>query len=204
MRGKIYQIYLQLLKKYPQTEEIWKVWCQSKKALKTKEEIAMGAILAQRTKWLNVEKALANLQKANLLSLAKISRLKNLSKLENLLKPAGFYKTKSKRLFEFCRFIQLNYGGLTNFTKEDLKTARKKLLGLYGIGPETADSILLYALEKPIFVIDEYTRRFVKKNHLAQKLTYDFLQNLFEKNLPREVELYQRYHAFIVSEGKNS
>ena len=202
MNPRIYKFYLRLSKKYPRPPELWQVWCQKKKSAKLKEEIAIGAILTQRTNWRNVEQALANLKKTNILSLKKISRLKNLEKLKNLIKPAGFYQTKSKRLYEFCRFLQLNYGSLSNFTKEDLKTAREKLLALYGIGPETADSILLYALDKPTFVIDEYTRRFVKKNRLAKKFTYDYLKNLFEKNLPCDVELYQKYHALIVWEGK--
>jgi len=204
MNPRIYKFYLRLSKKYPRPPELWQVWCQKKKSAKLKEEIAIGAILTQRTNWRNVEQALANLKKTNILSLKKISRLKNLEKLKNLIKPAGFYQTKSKRLYEFCRFLQLNYGSLINFTKEDLKTAREKLLALYGIGPETADSILLYALDKPTFVIDEYTRRFVKKNRLAKKFTYDYLKNLFEKNLPCDVELYQKYHALIVWEGKKT
>lgn len=203
MNPRIYKFYLHLSKKYPQPDKLWQVWCQKKKSVKLKEEIVIGAILTQRTNWRNVEQALVNLKKANLLSSEKISRLKNLEKLKNLIKPAGFYQTKSKRLYEFCRFLQLNYGSLINFTKEDLKTAREKLLNLYGIGPETADSILLYAMEKPTFVIDEYTKRFVKKNRLTKKFNYDYLKNLFEKNLPRSVELYQKYHALIVCEGKN-
>jgi endonuclease-3 related protein len=87
--------------------------------------------------------------------------------------------------------------------KEDGKKLREKLLKLKGIGPETADSILLYALDKPVFVIDEYTRRLVKKRNLAQKFSYDFLQDLFEKNLKKDLRLYQDFHALIVIEGKN-
>jgi endonuclease-3 related protein len=123
------------------------------------------------------------------------------------VRPAGFYTTKPKRLVEFCRFIKENYSCWKNFCGENLKTAREKLLTLYGIGPETADTILLYAAEKPTFVVDEYTRRLVRVRNLAEKFDYDSLKNLFEKNLPPDPKLFQDFHALIIFEvkqGKNS
>jgi len=204
-KKKIYKIYLWLLKKYGLANRFWKKWCKIKKTKKDKEEILIGAILTQRTNWKNVELALKNLKRAGILSTKKIYQAgkENKKLLENFIKPSGFYKQKAKCLFVLSQFIIKNYGNFENFLKEDLGTCRKKLLSLYGIGPETADSILLYAGQKPIFVIDEYTHRFVKKHNLAKKFSYDFLQNLFQKNLPKDVKIYQNFHALIVLDGKN-
>jgi endonuclease-3 related protein len=204
-KTKIYKLYLRLLKKYGLANKFWKKWCKIKKNKKDKEEILIGAILTQRTNWKNVELALKNLRETKVLSIEKIYRLagKNSKLLEKLVRPAGFYHQKAKRLFLLCRFIVTNYGSLEKFLKKDLEICRKQLLTLYGIGPETADSILLYAGQKPIFVIDEYTRRFVKKHNLAKKFSYDFLRNLFQKNLPKDVKIYQNFHALIVLDEKN-
>jgi endonuclease-3 related protein len=204
-KTRIYKIYLRLLKKYGLANKCWKKWCKIKKTKKDKEEILIGAILTQRTNWKNVELAFKNLRKAKVLSIKKIYQVgkRNPKLLENLIRPAGFYHQKAKRLFLLCKFIVENYGSLEKFFEKDLKTCRKGLLTLYGIGPETADSILLYAGEKPIFVIDEYTRRFVRKHNLAKKFSYDFLQNLFQKNLTKDTKIYQNFHALIVLDGKN-
>jgi endonuclease-3 related protein len=204
-KTRIYKIYIRLLKKYGLTNKFWRKWCKIKKTKQDKEEIVIGAILTQRTNWKNVELALENLKKEKVLSTEKIYQLgrRNRKFLENLIRPSGFYKQKTKRLLILCRFIVENYRTLENFLKEDLETCRKKLLSLYGIGPETADSILLYAGRKPIFVIDEYTRRFAKRYRLAKKSSYNLLQNLFQKNLPKDVNLYQNFHALIVLEGKD-
>jgi len=203
-KTKIYKLYLRLLEKYGLANKFWKKWCKIKKDKKDKEEILIGAILTQRTNWRNVELALKNLKEAKILSVEKIYWLagKNSKLLEKLIRPAGFYRQKAKRLFSLCKFIVENYGSLEKFFGKDLEICRKQLLTLYGIGPETADSILLYAGQKPIFVIDEYTRRFVKKHNLAKKFSYDFLQNLFQKNLPKDVKIYQNFHALIVLDGK--
>ena len=160
--------------------------------------------MTQRTNWKNVELALKNLRKTKVLSIEKIYQLgrRNPKLLENLIRPAGFYRQKSERLFQLCQFIVKNYGSSERFFAQDLEICRKQLLTLYGIGLETADSILLYAGKKPIFVIDEYTRRFVKKHNLAKKFSYDYLQNLFQKNLPKDVKIYQNFHALIVLDGK--
>lgn len=203
---RVYQLYLSLLKNYKKPREFWQKWCKRRKTIQDKEEIALGAILTQRTNWKNVEQVLKNLKKAKALSIEKVYRVgnKDISSLENLIRPSGFYKQKAKRLFQLCQFIVRNYGNLDKFFEKDLETCQKQLLEIYGIGFETADSILLYAGQKPVFVIDEYTRRFVKKHHLSKKISYEHLQNLFEKNLPNDIKVYQDFHALIVLEGKNA
>jgi endonuclease-3 related protein len=118
---------------------------------------------------------------------------KNFNKFVQAIRPSGFYKTKAKYLFGVAEF----------FTKRRGEIKRDDLLNLKGVGKETADSILLYALEKPVFVIDEYTRRLVEKKKLTKNLSYDYLQKLFEKNMPRNWRLYQDFHALIVIDGKN-
>ena len=203
---KIYQLYLSLSKKYGTPKEFWKKWCKRNKTWQDKEEIVLGAILTQRTSWQNVELVFKNLREANILSIEKIYQVgkKSRGSLEELIRSSGFYKQKAQRLFQLCKFIIENHKSLERFFGQDLKTCRQQLLKIYGIGPETADSILLYAGDKPIFVIDEYTRRFVKKHKLSTKFSYDYLQDLFQKNLPRNVKTYQDFHAMIVLEGKGT
>lgn len=179
----------------------WLLWCKRPKTGREREEVIIGAILTQRTNWKNVELAINNLKQAKLYSLRDIHQLGS-KRLENLIKPSGFYKTKAQYLFDLVKFIIKNYWGLEKMRKVESGELRKELLGLKGIGPETADSILLYALDKPIFVIDEYTRRLVEKLKLAQNFSYDFLQKLFEENLRRDYRLYQDFHALIVIGGK--
>ncbi|MDI6602966.1 MAG: hypothetical protein QME57_02485 [Patescibacteria group bacterium] len=203
---KIYQLYLGLLKKYGKPARFWRKWCKRKKNTQEREEIVLGAILTQRTNWKNVELALKNLRRAKALSIEGVYRIgkKNLKLLETLIKPSGFYKQKTKRLFQFSKFIIENHCSLERFLEQDLEICREQLLELSGIGPETADSILLYAGDKPVFVIDEYTRRFVKKHNLSDKFSYHYLQDLFEKSLPKDVKIYQDFHAMIVLDGKGT
>jgi len=206
LRDKIYQIYLSLSKKYGRPRGFWKKWRKRRKTKKDREEIVLGAILTQRTNWQNVELALENLKEAKSLSIEKIYQIGNKDRelLEKLIKPSGFYRQKAKRIFELCKFLVENYGSLEKFFGQGLESCRNQLLEIYGIGPETADSILLYAGDLPIFVIDEYTRRLVKKHNLAARKNYQFLQKLFERNLRRDYRLYQDFHALIVIDGKNS
>jgi len=201
----IYRLYLKLLKKYGPPKDFWKNWCKSKKNSREQEKIALGAILTQRTNWLNVELVFKNLQKEKALSIKRIYQIggRDRARLENLIRPSGFYKQKAKRLFQFCQFIVKNYGTLRDFFKQDLEACREQLLEISGIGPETADSILLYAGDKPIFVIDEYTRRFAKKHSISSDFSYHHLQALFQKNLPQEVKIYRDFHAMIVIDGKS-
>ena len=157
----------------------------------------MGAILTQRTNWKNVELALNNLKKAGISSFKDIYGLGE-EKLASLIKPSGFYKTKTRYLLNLIGFIFKHYKSLEKMRKAGLKDLRERLLELKGVGSETADSILLYALDKPIFVIDEYTRRLVKQLGISNNLSYIFLQNLFEKSIKKDFRLYQDFHALIV------
>jgi len=219
------KLYKGLKKKYGTPKGQWKLWCERPKTEKEREEVVIGAILTQRTNWRNVELAINNLKKTKINSLKNIYRL-GPKKLENLIKPSGFYKAKAQYLFNLAKFIVENYGSLEGMKKAELKELREELLKLKGIGPETADSILLYALDKPVFVIDEYTKRLIRKRNLAKNLNYNFLQKLFEENLSPVVEfgqnyhlrskskfhygvrkdfrLYQDFHALVVICGKNS
>lgn len=199
--NKIRRLYTALYKKYGKPEGQWKLWCKSPKNGREKEEVVIGAILTQRTNWKNVELAIQNLKKIKVNSLKGIYRA-GPDKLAPLIKPSGFYQTKAKYLFGLAKFIIGKYGNLQAMEKGDFKKLRQELLELKGIGPETADSILLYALEKPVFVVDEYTKRLVKKLKLLKNLSYDGLQELFEKNLKKDYTLYQDLHALIVIDGK--
>ncbi len=198
------KLYKGLKRKYGTPKGQWQLWCKRPKTKREREEVVIGAILTQRTNWRNVEIAINNLKRAKINSLKNIYRL-GPKKVENLIKPSGFYKAKAQYLFNLAKFIIENYGSLEKgMKKAELKELREELLKLKGIGPETADSILLYALDKPIFVIDEYTRRLVKKHNLADQTNYQFLQKSFEGNLRKDFRLYQDFHALIVINGKNS
>ena len=204
-------LYENLKKKYGRPQGQWNLWCKRPKTKKEREEVIIGAILTQRTNWKNVELAINNLKSAKVNSLKDIYQL-GPKKLAPLINPSGFYKTKAQYLLNLTRFIIKNCGGLERILrpcsgqveKVELKELREELLKLKGIGPESADSILLYALDKPIFVIDEYTRKLVKAHNLADNADYHFLQKLFEENLRRDYRLYQDFHALIVINGKNS
>ena len=204
--NKIYQLYLSLFKKYGEPKEFWKEWCKREKNDREREKIALGAILTQRTNWQNVELALKNLKTAKALSIEKVYQIgkKDRQLLENLIKPSGFYRQKAKRLFHFCEFTIKNYGSLKEFFKQELATSRQQLFEIPGIGPETADTILLYAGEKLIFVIDGYTRRFVKSHNISNNFSYNYLQQLFQQSLPEDLKVYQDFHAMIVLEGKGT
>ena len=199
------KLYHELKEKYGKPKEQWRLWCKRPKTNKEREEVMIGAILTQRTSWRNVELALGNIKRARVLSIEKIYQLakRNPEFLKNLIKPAGFYKIKAQYLFNLTRFFVVNYGSLEIMKKVDPKELREKLLKVKGIGPETADSILLYALDKPIFVIDEYTKRLIKEKKLAEKINYCLSQKLFEENLRKDFRLYQDFHALIVINGKN-
>lgn len=166
-------------------------------------EVAVGAILTQNTNWQNVEKAINNLKKNGLLNPKKLKELDEKT-LAILIKPAGYYNQKSKKLKEFIKFLWNNYGGkMENMEKEDPYTLREKLLSIKGIGKETADSILLYALNIPSFVVDTYTYRIMLRHGLiSEDVDYDELKELFEKNLEKDVKLFNEYHALLVKTGK--
>lgn len=197
------KIYRRLKKKYGKPQGQWGLWCKRPKTEGEREEVMMGAILTQRTNWKNVELALGNLKREKMNSLKALCQL-GPEKLASLIKPAGFYRTKAQYLFHLAQFVIEKYGWVEEIKKAKLKELREKLLKLKGIGPETADSILLYALDKPVFVIDEYTKRLLKEKNLLKNKSYHFLQKLFEENLRKDFRLYQDFHALIVIDGKNS
>lgn len=167
-------------------------------------EIAVGAILTQNTNWTNVEKAIANLKKAKALNAKTLHGLSH-KKLASLITPAGYFNVKAKRLKNFLAFLLNHYNGsMKRMEVKDLAELREELLTVNGIGPETADSILLYALSKPVFVIDAYTKRILQRhNIISGEVTYHELQELFHKNIPQNVNLYNEYHAQIVMLGKD-
>lgn len=199
---KIYTIYKRLLAVYGDKKYIWPQWCDPKKDEYTREVVAVGAILVQRQSWRNADIALRNLKKANLLSLRKIAELGDLKRLTELVRPAGFHRTKPQRLYELCKFTVVNYGTLNRMKQEDMDKLRGELLSVYGVGPETADALLLYALDKPSFVIDEYTRRFVRKYDITNLDKYNELKSLFENSLPKDVMIYRNYHVLIIVDQK--
>lgn len=163
-------------------------------------EIIIGAILTQNTSWKNVEKAIKNLKENNLITPTKIAKT-NKKSLAKLIKPSGYYNQKADRLKIISNFILKN----KNLEKQSIKTIRNKLLQVKGIGPETADSILLYAFNKPSFVIDAYTKRIFSRIGLCnKKINYYKLQNKFHKNLPKQTKLYNEFHALIVELAKTN
>ncbi len=167
-------------------------------------EVAVGAILTQNTNWGNVEKAINNLKSQKTFNAKALHKMQK-KQLAQLIKPAGYFNVKAKRLKEFLNFLTNHYkGSMKKMRPEDKLSLRRKLLNVNGIGPETADSILLYALEKPVFVIDTYTKRIMQRHKLvSKKATYHELQELFHKNLPQNTRLYNEYHALFVRLGKD-
>jgi endonuclease-3 related protein len=166
-------------------------------------EIIVGAILTQNTNWQNVEKAIANLKRDGLLNARKLLELHPM-KLAGLIRPAGYFRVKTKRLRSFLKyFIDECGGSVKKLSNNDLNQIREELLEVNGIGPETADSILLYALNKPIFVVDAYTKRILNRHYLcAEDETYDDVQAIFMDSLDHNVELFNDYHAQLVEVGK--
>jgi endonuclease-3 related protein len=166
-------------------------------------EIMTGAILTQNTSWTNVEKAIANLNRAGRLTPDALHRIE-IAQLAELIRPAGYYNIKSKRLKNFVDWLFEHYSGeLANLQTIHTGQLREELLAVKGIGRETADSILLYALGRPVFVVDAYTARITVRHELIEPdADYEQLRELFESNLPQDVRLFNEYHALLVSAGK--
>ena len=167
-------------------------------------EVMVGAILTQNTAWTNVEKAIAALKEKRLLSPEALSRIDE-ETLARIIRPSGYYNVKAKRLKSFVQFLLEEYAGnIGIMSAEELPVLRNKLLGVRGIGQETADSILLYACGKPVFVSDTYTRRILQRHHLIdENADYGQIQALFMNHLPGDVALFNQFHALIVHTGKN-
>lgn len=166
-------------------------------------EMIIGAILTQNTNWTNVEKAIANLRAADTLSLERINRLRP-EELEELIRPSGFFRQKARRLQDVARFLLASCeGDLERLFARNLDELRTLLLALPGIGPETADSILLYAAGHPSFVIDAYTLRIFRRlGLLPDDSDYDQARQFFMSNLPADPELFNEYHALVVRLAK--
>ncbi|MEK6599926.1 MAG: endonuclease III domain-containing protein [Deltaproteobacteria bacterium] len=169
----------------------------------TQFEIIVGAILTQNTAWTNVEKAIHNLKAARVLQPRKMHGLSE-KELAKLIRPAGYFNIKANRLKHFLNYLFDNYGGrLDRMFRKRTDALRRGLLSVNGIGPETADSILLYAGSHPVFVVDAYTKRILSRHMIIKEdAGYDEIQRLFMQNLPHNVNMFNEYHALFVNIGK--
>jgi endonuclease-3 related protein len=167
-------------------------------------EMIVGAILTQNTAWTNVEKAIISLKKANVLTPEKLHALK-IDKLAQLIRPAGYFNIKADRLKNLTNWLFKEYDGkLRNLEKIPTAELRRQLLDVKGVGPETADSILLYALNRPVFVVDAYTIRILSRHYLVKKnMDYHQVKEIFESNLPTDTQVFNEFHALLVRLGKN-
>ena len=166
-------------------------------------EVIIGAVLTQNTSWKNVEKALVPLRQRNLLIPEAIDRIPERD-LASLIRPSGFYNLKARRLKALTDFVFQRYGGsLDRMFSGEKEALRSQLLRINGIGPETADSILLYAGNLPVFVVDAYTRRILTRHRLMRETdTYEAIQGLFLRSLPNRPQIFNEYHALIVKTAK--
>ena len=188
-RDKLLKLYQQLKSAYG--AQAW--W-----PAETPFEVIVGAILVQSTAWRNVVKAIDNLRNANLLTPSGLGEIP-LSQLEELVRPSGYFRVKAKKLRAFLTHLDVHHNyRLDSLFASDVFTFREELLSIYGIGNETADSIILYAAEKPIFVIDSYTHRLLSRlGWIAGKYDYDKLQAIFMDALPHDVRMFNEFHALI-------
>jgi len=166
-------------------------------------EVMVGAVLTQNTNWSNVERAIKNLKSSGGFCVKALFRMPE-ETLAALIRPAGYYNLKSRRLRNLLEMIIRDYDGeLERFFDEDIVAMREKLLSVRGIGPETADSIILYAAQKPVFVVDAYTYRILSRHEMIMDgASYEELQDLFTSHLPEDTKLYNEFHALIVRTGK--
>src|SRR3989344_1165918 len=209
-RQRLNQIYELLLDEFG-PQNWWPVTPEGKfhpeysggpKNEKQQLEVIFGAILTQNTSWKNVEKAIAQLNKNNLIDIKKILKIES-EKLAEVIKSSGYHNQKARKLKSFCEFLDEAHGGkLKNLFKKNIWELRKELLSVHGIGPETADSIILYAAKKPVFVVDAYTKRIMGRLGFSEQ-AYDELQQLFMKSLENSEKLFNEYHALLVELGKN-
>ncbi|MDY6834724.1 MAG: hypothetical protein SVY53_08025 [Chloroflexota bacterium] len=167
-------------------------------------EMIIGAILTQSTAWKNVQKAIDNLVSAGLISPLNLRQVSS-DELAELIRPSGYFNVKAKKLKAFAEWLDIRHNdSLVSLFDQETPTLRHELLGIYGIGEETADSIILYGAMKPIFVIDAYTRRIVTRLGFKVKgETYGAFQELFMNNLPKDEKMFNEYHALLVHHGKD-
>ena len=170
---------------------------------RTPTEVVIGAILTQNTAWKNVERAVKNLKSAHCLTWSALRHLSQ-DRLAELIQPSGTYRVKAARLKTFVDYLWDHHrGSLKSLLGGELDEARRRLLSIRGIGPETADSILLYAGERPTFVVDAYTKRILHRHFVIERNTnYETIRELFHDTMPRDVQLYNEYHALFVEVGK--
>ncbi len=165
-------------------------------------EVMVGAVLTQNTAWVNVEKSIARLREARRLDAEAILDLSP-SRLAELIRSSGYYNVKQKRLRALCQWYR-ERGPWRRLRRRDTEDLRAELLAVHGVGPETADDILLYALGRPVFVVDAYTRRILSRMGLVSaRIGYEDLRQLFERELPRDADLYNEYHARVVLHAKH-
>lgn len=166
-------------------------------------EVLVGAVLTQSTNWRNVEKAIANLKKAGVLNVENLAEMPE-AQTAAMVRPSGYYHVKAKKLKSLCSWLKTRFGGrLDRLFALETAELRKELLGVYGIGAETADSIILYAAGKPVFVVDAYTRRILGRLRLGPgDDSYTALQTYFMNNLPHDAGLFNEFHALLVRHGK--
>ncbi|HXT87252.1 MAG TPA: endonuclease III domain-containing protein [Verrucomicrobiae bacterium] len=166
-------------------------------------EIILGAILTQNTSWNNVEAALTKLRAADLLSPAAIEKV-SLRRLERLIRSSGYYRQKARKLKAFCEFLRREYAGsLKRMFETPTIILREKLLEIFGIGPETADSILLYAGQHSVFPVDAYTKRLLLRHGwINDKTKYEDIRWMFERQFPGDARRFNEFHALIVATGK--
>jgi endonuclease-3 related protein len=171
---------------------------------RTPFEVIIGAILTQNTSWSNVERAIVQLRRARLLTPRAIERVSP-ARLARLVRPSGYFRQKAKKLKAFVRFLRLEYGGsLKRMFRTPTNRLREQLLDVHGIGPETADSILLYAGGHSVFVVDAYTHRIFSRHGLTRgKPDYEPMRTLVEARLPRDPRVYNEFHALLVHVGKH-
>jgi endonuclease III related protein len=171
---------------------------------RTPFEVIVGAILVQNTTWVNVESAIANLRRARLLTPSAMEKVTQ-PKLARLIRSSGYFRQKARKLKEFMTFLRKQHrSSLAAMFRTPTAKLREQLLGVHGVGPETADSILLYAGNHPVFVVDAYTRRILQRHGLAAgKESYEAIRGLFEQSLPNDPQLFNEYHALLVHTGKH-
>ena len=171
---------------------------------RTRFEVIVGAILTQNTSWSNVERAISALRREKLLNPAAIEKIST-ERLAQLIRSSGYFRQKARKLKEFVQFLRDRYqGSLDKLFATPTAELRGQLLAVHGIGPETADSILLYAGGRTVFVVDAYTRRILERHNLVHpEASYEEIRAIFEQNLPADSSLYNEYHALIVHTGKH-
>jgi endonuclease III related protein len=167
-------------------------------------EMMVGAILVQNTNWQNVKRAINNLREADLLDPHALNDVPD-EELEELIRPAGYYRIKARRLRSLIRFFVERYGGsIEAMFRTPLDQLRRELLGVHGVGPETADSILLYAGSLPTFVVDAYTHRILSRHAwIDLESDYHQIQEYFHDHLPADAAMFNEYHALLVNLGKH-